>query len=146
MPGIIARLRQELPKILSFGTIGAVNAVVNYAIFIALLHYVLEPFDLEEDRLAIAGASIAGWAVAVSNSYFLNTRFTFAAQSGGAFRLTDYGRFVAAGLFGMATETIVLLVAREFIVSDYNTEIAKLLSIGAAFVVNFSATRLLVYR
>ncbi len=146
MPELIARLRHELPKIMSFGMIGAVNAVVNTGIFFLLLHYLLEPMDMEENRPALAAANVAGWAVAVTNSYLLNTKFTFAEQTGGKLNLTNYFRFVGAGLLGVTTETLVLLVAREFIPSDYNTEIAKILSIGAAFVVNFSATRFLVYR
>ncbi len=55
------------------------------------------------------------WAVAVTNSYILNSLFTFAAETGRKLSLSNYLRFAATGLFGMGMETTVLLVAREII-------------------------------
>ncbi len=45
MMNLVRRLWREIPKILAFGAVGIVNALINYTIFISILWYSLEPLS-----------------------------------------------------------------------------------------------------
>ncbi|WP_439572991.1 GtrA family protein [Phreatobacter sp.] len=143
--GLLSRLvslaRREAPKLVSFGLIGVLNGVVNYAVTVGVTLAVLAPLALAGNDLALGAAKALGWAVAVSNSYLLNTWFTFADESGRRFGWATYLRFVASGTAGLVVEVGSFLLAVRFL----PLALAAIVPIGLAFLVNFAMTRLLVF-
>lgn len=120
-------------KAVSFALIGCVNATVDFAVF-SLGHLYF--------GLPIIPANLIAWCVAVSNSYVLNSTITFAAESGRRLRFTAYIGFAATQVGGLIANTITVFVASYFM----PVLLAKLLAIGASFVVDFTLSHLLVFR
>jgi putative flippase GtrA len=134
-------LMREGPKLLSFGIVGAVNGVVNYLVTVGITALVLMPLGLGGHDVALGVAKALGWAVAVSNSYLLNTLFTFAEESGRRLAWSTYARFVASGTLGLAVEVLSFLVAVRYL----PLSLAAIVPIGLSFVANFTMTRLVVF-
>ena len=126
---------------LSFGIVGAINGVVNYGVTVGVTILVLVPLALGGNDIALGVAKALGWAVAVSNSYLLNTLFTFAKESGGRLSWPTYARFVASGTLGLAVEVVSFLVAVRYL----PLSLAAVVPIGLSFIVNFTMTRLVVF-
>ena len=128
-----------LIKATSFALVGVVNATVNYIIFWLGLRVI-------EANPALVGGIIASnvvaWCVAVTGSYVMNSMTTFAAESGRKLTWRAYFTFAASGLLGLLADTVTLLIAKTFL----PIMVAKLLAIGAAFVVNFSMSHFVVFR
>ena len=125
--------RALIVKVVSFGLIGCVNAAVDFSVF-SLLHLYF--------GLPIIPANLMSWCVAVTNSYVLNSMFTFAAESG---RRLSFGRYIAFAttqVGGLVANTITVFALSFFI----PVLVAKLLAIGASFVVDFTLSHLLVFR
>jgi putative flippase GtrA len=122
-------MRALLRQIVSFGLIGFVNAAVDAAAFFLALHTVT-------DNLIVA--NVCAWVVAVTCSYFLNSRFTF--RKAPAFR--DYLFFAATQVSGLIANTTALVLAAPYV----PLIVAKIIGIGAGFVVNFTLARFLVFR
>jgi putative flippase GtrA len=125
--------RKLVAKAISFGMIGCVNATVDFVVFSIAHLYV---------GLPIVPANLISWCLAVTNSYVLNSMITFAAESGGRLSLGRYVGFAATQAGGLVANTITVFVLSFFI----PVLIAKLLAIGASFVVDFSLSHLLVFR
>lgn len=136
-----ARLMAEARKMVSFGAIGVVNGVVNYAITVGITLLVLMPLGLATNDIALGVAKALGWGVAVSNSYLFNTLFTFAAESGGRLSWPTYWRFVASGTVGLAIEVLSFLFAVRYL----PLSLAAIVPIGLAFVANFAMARIFVF-
>lgn len=113
-----------------FGLVGFVNAGVDAVVFFTALATVTS---------SLIVANTMSWVVAVSSSYVLNARFTFAR---GTLRLADYLTFVLTQVGGFLANTIVLVAAAPYV----PLIVAKIFGIGAGFVVNFSLARLIVFR
>ena len=128
-----AWLRALFTQLVSFGLIGFVNAGVDTAVFFVALATVTS-------NLVVANS--CAWIVAVSGSYLLNSRFTFAANSGGRFNLKAYFMFAATQVGGFLANTTILLLAAPYV----PLLAAKILAIGGGFVVNFTLARTLVFR
>jgi putative flippase GtrA len=122
-------MRALIKQIFSFGLIGFVNAGVDTAAFFIALHTVT-------DNLIVA--NVMAWVVAVSGSYLLNSRFTFKKS----LRLKDYLFFAATQTGGLVANTAALVLAAPYV----PLIVAKILGIGAGFVVNFTLARFLVFR
>jgi putative flippase GtrA len=120
-------------KMVSFGIIGLGNTVIDLAIF-SLAYKVL--------GLPLVPANVLAWMVAVSGSYVMNTMITFRAESGRVLRRKDYFSFVASGILGVIATTTTLVVLSNFMPVLY----AKLASILAGFVVNFTMSHFVVFR
>ncbi len=125
--------RALIVKVLSFGLIGCVNSVVDLSVF-SLLHLYF--------GLPIIPANLMSWCVAVTNSYVLNSMFTFAAESGRRLSVKRYFAFAATQIGGLIANTITVFALSFFI----PVLVAKLLAIGASFVVDFTLSHLLVFR
>jgi putative flippase GtrA len=136
-----SRLMAEARKMLSFGIIGVVNGVVNYAITVGITLLVFTPLGLATNDVALGLAKALGWVVAVSNSYLFNTLFTFAAESGRRLSWPTYGRFVASGTVGLAIEVLSFLFAVRYL----PLSLAAIVPIGLAFVANFAMARIFVF-
>jgi putative flippase GtrA len=146
-----------LRKAVSFGLIGVINTAVDYAVFVVAVK-LLENTAIDYSVL-IAGVKLPGmhlvlsnvlsWSVAISGSYALNSFFTFAAESGRKLTWRRYVTFAASGILGLIANTTTLLVAAallEPMLPSVNVYVAKLLSIGVSFVVNFSMSHFVVFR
>ena len=125
--------RALLAKAVSFGLIGCVNATVDFLVF-SILHLYA--------GLPIIPANLIAWCVAVTNSYVLNSMFTFAAESGRRLSFKRYIAFAATQIGGLIANTTTVFLASFFI----PVLIAKLLAIFASFVVDFTLSHLLVFR
>ena len=130
---IPAEHRPMAIKALSFGLIGAVNSVVDFSVF-ALAYYYF--------GTSIIVAQIAAWIVAVTGSYVMNSMITFAAESGQRLSLGSYLTFAVTQIAGFLANTATVLLASLFI----PVWAAKLLAIGASFVVNFTLSHFVVFR
>jgi putative flippase GtrA len=129
-----AQARFELMrKASTFAVIGVVNTAVDFCVFMAaykLLHLPLVP------------ANLLAWIVAVSGSYVLNSMITFAAESGRRLTLRAYVSFVLSGVAGFIGNTTTLWLASFFV----PVTLAKVIAIGASFVLNFSLSHFVVFR
>jgi putative flippase GtrA len=137
--------RAVLVKAASFALIGVVNVAVDFSVFfIAYFHL----------GLAIIVANVISWCVAVTGSYVMNSLITFAKESGRRLRMKDYGSFVLSQLGGLVANTTTVFVASYFIALVLHVPrdaarpvlLAKVLAIGASFLVNFSLSHFVVFR
>ena len=132
-PTLASRTSSVRRKAISFGLIGAINTLVDLAVFwIALTLIGLVPLL----------ANLASWLVAVSGSYFMNCFTTFAAESGRKATVRTYAGFVASGMAGFAMSSAALLIAAMFM----SILAAKLLAVAVSFAVNFSLSHFVIFR
>ncbi len=134
--------RGAVLKAMSFGAIGVVNTVVDFAVFWIAARII---------GLPLIVANVLAWLVAVSGSYLLNTNITFARESGRKLRWRDYLSFAASGIAGLIADTATLLIALRYMPllftdSDYQLAAAKACALVVAFVVNFSLSHFVVFR
>ena len=125
--------RTTLAKALSFGTIGCVNAVIDFCVFSVGHLYFGWPIII---------ANPIAWGVAVTNSYVLNSTFTFAAESGGRLSFRRYLAFVASQVGGLIANTATVVIA-SYVMPIL---LAKLLALVASFVVDFTLSYFVVFR
>ena len=118
-----------------YALVGLVNTAIDYGVFL-VAHAVF--------GLPLVAANTLSWTVAVSNSYWLNSTITFAAESGRKLRWSAYFTFVASGIVGWLVNTTALLVAVELLLLPVWQ--AKLLAVMASFIVNFSLSHFVVFR
>ncbi len=143
VPGIIEPLQTRLVaawrrravtlKAASFALIGILNTLVDLSVFLAAYNMFGWP---------LIPANIIAWMVAVSGSYVMNCFITFAAESGRVLRWRAYGAFVLSGIAGVITNTTTLVVASYWM----PVLAAKILAIGASFIINFLLSHLVVFR
>lgn len=126
-------MRVLLKQIATFGLIGVFNAGIDAAVFFTALATITN---------SLVVANVCAWLVAVTSSYLLNSRYTFAATSGRQVRLKDYLFFAGTQSGGLVANTAVLLLTAPYM----PLPLAKLFGIGAGFVVNFTLARFLVFR
>jgi putative flippase GtrA len=125
--------RPLVAKIASFATIGVGNTLIDFGVF-TFAYKVLE--------LQLVPSNVLAWLVAVSVSYVMNSLITFHAESGRALNRKGYLTFVASGILGVIAATTVLVVLSYFM----PVFAAKLASILAGFVVNFTMAHFVVFR
>lgn len=146
MPGLGGRIlsflgpRNVVVKAISFAFVGLINAGVDFGVFLLALQFLAD--RIPGERVELVVANVIAWAVAVSGSYVMNSYTTFAAESGRVLRWKSYFAFVASGILGVITNTVILVVAAEFVA----VPVAKILAIGAGFLVNFSMSHFVVFR
>jgi len=129
-------------KAASFGLVGVLNSGIDFAVFW---------IAVQKFGLPLIPANTLSWLVAVSGSYVMNSRFTFAAESGGKLGWRAYGTFVASGIVGLIANTITLVVAAKLmplLLAGEAAQLAaaKVCAILASFVVNFSLSHFVVFR
>ena len=120
-------------KAASFAGVGVINSLVDFSVLLAA-YYLL--------KLPLILANLLSWLVAVTGSYVMNSYVTFAAESGRQLRWRAYVAFVASGIAGVITNTTVLVIASYWV----PVVLAKLLAIGASFLVNFLLSHFVVFR
>jgi putative flippase GtrA len=144
-------------KVVSFGLVGVVNAVVDYTVFflaraalsasatVTELAAALATYFgnyLSADTWILIPANVMAWLVAVSGSYVMNSYTTFAVESGRKLRWRDYGTFVVSGIAGVIANTTTVVIAVHFV----PVWAAKAIAILVGFVVNFSLSHFVVFR
>ena len=115
-----------------FGIVGLINSGVDAGIFFLALGTVT-------DSLVVA--NVIAWIVAVTSSYVLNTRFTF-AEHAKPFSFSDYLVFTLTQIGGFVANTGMLVIAAPYM----PLLAAKILGILAGFLVNFTLARVVVFR
>jgi putative flippase GtrA len=120
-------------KAVNFALVGVINALVDFGVF-SFGYYVV--------GLPIIPANLASWLVAVTGSYVMNSKTTFAAESGRRLTLKAYLAFLIAQVAGLLANTATVLAASYFM----PVLVGKLLAIGASFVVNFTLSHFVVFR
>jgi putative flippase GtrA len=132
---IVAALRRQalLMKAASFAGIGVVNTLVDLGLFLLALKYLTS---------SLVMANVLAWTVAVTGSYAMNSFITFAAESGRRLTPRAYLTFVASQVLGLIANTGTLVLAALVVPVLF----AKLLAIGAGFLVNFSMSHFVVFR
>jgi putative flippase GtrA len=145
-------------KALSFASIGVVNTLVDYGVFLLVraalsgsaagLHAIGSLNDFcqcsNANATTLVVANLISWSVAVTGSYIMNSSITFAAESGRQLRLKAYLTFVASGIAGLLVNTATLLFAAEVLALP--VWLAKAVAILASFLVNFSLSHFVVFR
>ena len=127
------RDRAVMLKALSFATVGAINTVVDAAIFFLMLAYVTP---------SLIVANVTAWLIAVTGSYVMNSLTTFSVETGRKLRLKDYAGFVASGSLAVIATTATVVFAAQFV----PVWVAKGLAIAVSFAVNFSLNHFIVFR
>jgi putative flippase GtrA len=125
--------RAILLKAVSFGLVGLVNLTIDFSVFSIGYFYF---------GLPIIAANVIAWIAGVTNSYVLNSRITFAAESGGKLRVKDYLAFALSQAGGLVANTATVFIASYFM----PVLVGKVLAIGTGFLVNFSLSHFVVFR
>lgn len=116
-------------QLLKFGFVGASGYVVNLAVFALLVHFA----DLHH-----IAAAIGAFVVAVTNNFWWNRHWTFAAGDGHAG--FQAARFLVVSLFGL----VINLVLLELFISSFDTPelAAQALAVALVTPVNFIGNKL----
>jgi putative flippase GtrA len=152
------RYRALSLKAMTFACVGVINTLVDYSMFLlarlALSHSAgaLAFFGsvaascgcADSTTVGLIVANMMSFAVAITNSYVLNSSITFAAESGRKLRWRAYFTFVASGILGWLANTTTLVFAAQ--VLHLSVYIAKAIAVVASFVVNFSMSHFVVFR
>jgi putative flippase GtrA len=121
-----------LVQMARFGVVGLINFGIDTGIFFLALATVTS---------SLVVANVLAWTVAVSSSYVMNSKFTFAEHS----KQLNFGAYLAFAVTqigGLVANTAVVLIAAPFM----PLLAAKFLAVIAGFVVNFTLARLFVFR
>ena len=126
--------RALLLKAASFAVVGLFNSAVDFAVFSFGYYYLALP---------LVAANTLSWFVAVSGSYVLNSKFTFAANPAASSRLRRYLGFSLAPVAGIVANTATIWCLVTYLIPAWA---AKVAAIGVSFVVNFSLSHFVVFR
>src|SRR6185437_2033416 len=130
-------------KAVSFGMVGVVNTLLDFVLFW---------LGAVKLGLPVIAANTLSWTIAVSLSYVMNSKFTFAAESGRRLRWRSYATFVISGIFGYIANTATVIVVSGYVapsfIADKSAQLAaaKACAVLASFVVNFSLSHFVVFR
>jgi putative flippase GtrA len=136
--------RSILAKATCFAAIGCMNAAIHVAVF--SVGYYLAGFP-------IVVANVFAWCVAVTNSYVMNSLFTFAKESGRRLSVKAHLTFALTQMAGLIVNTVTIYIVVWLIPAALAKAlgidpvlIGVIVAIGAAFVVDFSLSHLIVFR
>lgn len=115
---------------------GVLTTVVNYLVY-------LPAYNL--CHLSATVSNILSWVVAVAFAFLTNKPFVFHSHDwSGATVLPELGKFVSCRVASGAMETVVLLVTVDLL--GWNGNIWKLVTQVLVVVLNYAASKLLVFR
>lgn len=120
-------------QFMRFALTGILNTLVHMAVFMLLYRLAGMP---------VLAASALGYAAGVINSFVINRRWTFGVRGDGA--TTEFAKFLVVNLVSMTINLVLLqlLVDRHAM----NPELAQVIAIAAALVVNYSGNRWWTFR
>ena len=121
-----------MTRFIRFAMVGVLNTLIHLIVFSLLFRWL---------QWHYLGASAAGFAVAVINSYLLNKYWTFNAPGGDALR--EFLRFSGVSVLALSVNLLVMavLVGRLGMAA----EPAQIVAIGLALVVNFTLNNYWVF-
>ncbi len=122
-----------MPRWLRFALVGCVNAGIDLGIFV-VLHYVFAWTPLS--------AHVAGFSVAVVNSYVMNKLWTFEDRDWSTLAAMAALRFFGVAVGGLFVGAAVIAL----LVPPLPAIAAKLIAIGATFAWNYTLSKLWVFR
>lgn len=116
----------------------ALVGVINTLIHLAILHILTEYFSVYYIL-----SSLIGFVVAVTNSFILNTYWTFKKdiKSQTGFR---YGKFFLVSVFAAITNLILLYIITEFFGIWYI--LSQVIATGISLVINFIGNKFWTYK
>ncbi len=141
-PGSIPRARDEIAmtskrhvllRVGRFSIVGALNTLVDIAVFMALLKLFAVP---------LVTANLLAFAVALANSYVMNRLWTF-GDSTAPHDLATISRFLSCNVAGALLATAALAILARV---GLPVLAAKVLSIAVSMVWNYLTMRHLVFR
>jgi len=116
-----------------FVVIGALNSVTHYLVFLLLFRWLGSPLLL---------ASAAGYLCGLVNSYLMNRRWTFRVnhrQYAG-----EFARFLTVNAVSLVVNLLTLKLAVD--TARLIPEVAQVLAIGGALLVNFTGNKWWTFR
>lgn len=122
-----------LPReLVLFAGIGVLNTALDFAVFTLCVHGFGWP---------LVAANVAAWSVAVSFSYGMNGRWTFARSRTEILRVVPYARFALGNALSLVVATTALVL-----LSDHApVSAAKLASMVLGFAINFVVGKYLTF-
>ena len=123
----------RISEIGRFAVVGTINLGIDLAVF-SILYYLLGAHILVANTIAYALATI--------NSYLMNKFWTFASRSDEKVTSSEFARFVAFNLGGLAVSNLTVFVFAKIVPAI----VAKLGAVGVTFVWNYLTIRRFVFR
>jgi putative flippase GtrA len=119
-------------RVFRFGAVGVLNTLIHFSIFYLLLNIA---------QWHYLAASLAGFVVAVTNSYVLNKYWTFAARGSGVG--SEFVRFLLVSVLALGFNLMCLMVLIDgFDVAPLG---AQIVAIVLTLLLNFSANKKWVF-
>lgn len=115
-------------QLVRFGAVGATGYVVNLAVFAACIHLIGLDYRL---------SAVIAWMVSVTNNFWLNRHWTFAARQAHPFRQAIRFFAVSAVVFGVSYAILVALVN-----GGMTKDLAQAIAIACGTPLNFVAQKL----
>lgn len=97
---VYIRIKRNLPKLIRFGCVGSLGALINFATYYVLVEFLHASVNI---------GAIGAFGVAVSNNYVLNHFWTFAAENErNPLNVRQYVYYFAGNLLGLGINLAVL--------------------------------------
>ncbi len=134
-----------LRQFLKFGTVGAANTALDFLILNALS---AATGTYAGPRIILI--NLIAWSAAVTQSYFLNKRWTFRHAAPHAKR--EYAAFLAVNAGGAGVNSAIVFFLTTFIAPPFGIHpqlwlnAAKLLAIPVSMLSNFAGAKWVVFR
>jgi putative flippase GtrA len=116
-----------------FATVGVANSVLDFVLFLVLVHVF---------RVPPVAANVASYGAGVLNSFALNRSWTFATTSGRSGVAVQMAAFLCVNLGGLIFSTMLVWAAG----TDLPPAAAKALATAATFGMNYCGSRFVVFR
>lgn len=136
---MIQKIRALIEKywdIISYLFFGVCTTVVNYLVYIPCYNFW---------GMSATASNLIAWVAAVAFAYLTNKPFVFKSHDWSAKTvIPELTKFVGCRIGSGAAETLILLVAVDML--GWNGNIWKLLTSVMVVVLNYIASKLLVFR
>ena len=120
-------------KIFRFAMVGVVNTLIDFIVFLLLIH------KANFDPIL---ANILAFLISATNSFFMNSRWTFGVKNIAIYRIsTLYIHYLLVNSIGVLISTTSIFFLSKFV----TVEGAKLIAILLAFAWNFTASNFLIF-
>ena len=139
MRALFEKIRHLITKyfdILAYLVFGVLTTVVNYLVY-------LPCYNLLE--MSAAGSNVNAWAVAVAFAYLTNKPFVFRSHDWSAKTvIPELTKFVGSRIASGALETGIIFLTVDLLA--WNGNVMKLVTSVIVVVLNYIASKLLVFR
>ena len=136
---MIAKIRELIQKhwdILSYLFFGGLTTVVNYLVYFPLYNWL---------QLSATVSNAVAWVFAVAFAYLTNKPFVFKSFDWSAKTvIPELTKFVGSRIASGALETVIIFVTVDLLL--WNGNIMKLLTSVLVVILNYVASKLLVFR